>query len=77
MRAVEKSMGSRGQQEIPVIPDEPDVLDANVAPQGLAADGLATGSSSASGYMLLSLFLCYLFNGAVVRWHFCWSSIDH
>jgi hypothetical protein len=40
---------------MPVIPDEPDVPDVDVAPQGLAVHGLASGSSSASGCLLLSL----------------------
>ncbi len=39
LRVAGKRIGLQGrQQETPVIPDEPDVLDANYAPQGLAVD---------------------------------------
>ena len=43
--------------EKPVTPDEPDVLDAldaGDALQGLGVDVLASGSSSASGWLVIS-----------------------
>jgi hypothetical protein len=47
-----KSMGSRAG-ETPFTPDEPDVLDGGDGLQGFGAGGLATGSSSASGCLVI------------------------
>ena len=45
--------GSRGV-ETSVTPDEPDVLDAGDGVQGLGVGGLASGSSSASVFLVAS-----------------------
>jgi hypothetical protein len=39
---------------MPITPDEPDVLDAGDAVEGVVADRLASGSSSASGWLVVS-----------------------
>ncbi len=46
--------GPIGGVEASIIPDEPDVPDANDALQGFGEYGLASGSSSASGCLVLS-----------------------
>jgi len=65
-----------GYPETPVIPDEPDAPDAGDAPQDLVMDGLATGSSSASGWLLLSLS-GYLITRAVVIRQFSRRYVNH
>jgi hypothetical protein len=41
--------------EIPITPEEPDVLNAGDAMEGAGAIGLASGSSSATGWAVVSL----------------------
>jgi hypothetical protein len=58
LQDVEKVWGIGGQ-ETPVIPDEPgagqpDVLDAGDVVEGHGVGGLVTGSSSASGWVVVS-----------------------
>jgi hypothetical protein len=43
------------QLEIPITPDESDVLDAGDAMERAGAIGLASGSSSATGWAVVSL----------------------
>ena len=48
------NMAFRGEHpgvEIPVTPDEPDVLDANDVVEGVGGGGLATGLSGGSGWV--------------------------
>ena len=53
---LQKNMGPLGGEETPNIPVGPDAPDTGDVLQGLAADGLTSGASSASGCMKLSSF---------------------
>ena len=54
LQAVEKSMGSTRGVKTRITTDESDVLDAGDGVEGIGADGLVVGSSSESGWLVVS-----------------------
>jgi hypothetical protein len=53
LQAVEKSMGSTRGVKTRITTDESDLLDAGDGVEGIGADGLAVGSSSESGCVVV------------------------
>jgi hypothetical protein len=53
LQAVEKSMGSTEGAKTPITTGESEVIDPGYGVEGIGADGLAVGSSSESGCVVV------------------------